>query len=219
MKKTFPLILLMIFGVFGILPSFLPHPAVQGIDNFVLNDLMRIVSAFALVLGLGSLLRIHFEKIRRRAANWPYSWVLVITFFISSIIGLFGGVSGHGILPTHIGNFPFDIQTIYLRMEVPLGGTMFALLAFFMASASYRAFRARSTEATLLLATAFVVMIGILPLGDRISHRLPAFAQWIMDLPLVVGQRGIGFGIALGGLATELKIILGIERSWLGGAE
>jgi uncharacterized membrane protein YfcA len=219
MKKTFPLILLMIFGIFGVLPSFLPHPAIQSIDNFVLNDLLRIVIAFALVLGLGSLLRVHFEKIRRQAENWPYSWVLVLTFFVTSIIGLFGGVSGHGILPTRIGNFPFDIQTIYLRMEVPLGGTMFALLAFFMASASYRAFRARSTEATLLLATAFVVMIGILPLGDRISHRLPAFAQWIMDLPLVAGQRGIGFGIALGGLATELKIILGIERSWLGGAE
>jgi uncharacterized membrane protein YfcA len=219
MKKTFPLILLMIFGIFGILPSFLPHPVIQGIDSFVLNDLMRIISAFALVLGLGSLLRVHFEKIQRHAENWPYSWILVIAFFVTSIIGLFGGVSGHGILPTHIGSFPFDIQTIYLRMEVPLGGTMFALLAFFMASASYRAFRARSTEATLLLSAAFVVMIGILPLGDRISHRLPAFAQWIMDLPLVAGQRGIGFGIALGGLATELKIILGIERSWLGGAE
>jgi hypothetical protein len=62
-------------------------------------------------------------------------------------------------------------------------------------------------------------MIGITPLGDRISHFLPSFAQWIMDVPLVVGQRGINFGIALGVLATELKIILGIERSWLGGGE
>ncbi|OGC42214.1 hypothetical protein A2Y85_00250 [candidate division WOR-3 bacterium RBG_13_43_14] len=88
-----------------------------------------------------------------------------------------------------------------------------------MASASYRAFRARSTEATLLLTAAFIIMIGILPIGDRISRHLPAFAQWIMDLPLVVGQRGIGLGIALGALATELKIILGIERSWLGGGE
>ena len=219
MKRTLPLILLMLFGVFGILPSFLPHPVIQGADEFVRNDLLRIISAFALVLGLGSLLRVHFEKIKRHAENWPYSWILVITFFITSIIGLFGGISGHGILPTRIGGFPFDIQTLYMRIEVPLGATMFALLAFFMASASYRAFRARSTEATLLLSAAFVVMIGILPLGDRISHRLPAFAQWIMDLPLVAGQRGIGFGIALGGLATELKIILGIERSWLGGGE
>jgi len=219
MKRTLPLILLMIFGGFGILPFFIPHPKIQNIDSFLRNDLLLILYAFALVLGLGSLLHVHVNKIKHRGQNWQYSWILIVTFIVCSIIGLFGGVSGTGPLPTRIGNFPFDIQTIYLRVEVPLGSTMFALLAFFMASAAYRAFRARSTEATLLLTAAFFVMIGILPLGDKISHHLPSFAQWIMDLPLVAGQRGIIFGIALGALATELKIILGIERSWLGGVE
>ncbi len=220
MKRTFPLMLLMIFGAFGIITYFIPHPVIVGIDESIRNDLLRILFAFALVLGLGSLLRVHFDKIRRRRENWPYSWVLIVTFFVSSLIGLLGGVEGQGpVLHPRLGSFLFDIQTLYLRVEVPLGATMFALLAFFMASASYRAFRARSTEATLLLSAAFIIMIGILPIGDRISRHLPAFAQWIMDLPLVAGQRGIGFGIALGSLATELKIILGIERSWLGGTE
>ncbi|MEO0206795.1 MAG: hypothetical protein ABIL22_09015, partial [candidate division WOR-3 bacterium] len=195
------------------------HPYVQRTDELLRNDLLRILAAFALVLGLGSLLSVHFEKIRRHRQNWQYSWVLLIVFFVTSIIGLFGGVSGTGPLPTRIGPFPFDIQTIYMNIEVPLGSTMFALLAFLMASAAYRAFRARSTEASLLLIAAFIVMIGILPLGNRISSHLPSFAQWIMDVPNVAGKRGIGFGIALGSLATALKIILGIERSWLGGGE
>jgi uncharacterized membrane protein len=217
MKKQFPLILVFIFGVLGIIPFIIPHPVVQGTDEFLRNNLLKILAAFALILGLGSLLRVHLDKIKRKGQNWEYSWVLIMTFVITAIVGLFGGVSGSGILPTRIGTFNFDIWTIYFNVEVPLGAAMFALLSFFMASAAYRAFRARSTEATLLLIAAFIVMLGVLPLGNEISPHLPSFAQWIMDVPNVAGQRGILFGVALGMFATALKIILGIERSWLGG--
>ncbi len=217
MKRNFPLLLVLVFGILGIIPFIIPHPYVQNTDEFLRNNLLKILAAFALILGLGSLLRVHYDKIRRKGQNWEYSWVLIGTFIITSIIGLFGGVSGTGILPTRIGSFVFDIWTIYFNIEVPLGAAMFALLSFFMASAAYRAFRARSTEATLLLVSAFIVMLGVLPLGNEISPHLPSFAQWIMDVPNVAGQRGILFGVALGMLATALKIILGIERSWLGG--
>jgi len=219
MKRGLPLIFIFVFGIMAMLPFLIPHPYVQNTDQFLRNDFLRIIAAFALVLGLGSLLRVHYDKIKRRRENWEYSWVLIIAFVISAFIGLFGGVEGAGPLPTRIGSFHFDIQTIYMNIEVPLGSTMFSLLAFLMASAAYRAFRARSAEATLLLGAAFVVMLGILPLGDRISPHLPSFAQWIMNVPNVAGMRGIQFGVALGGLATALKIILGIERSWLGGGE
>ncbi len=216
MKRRFPLILVFIFGILGIIPFIIPHPAVQGTDEFLRNNLHKILAAFALILGLGSLLRVHMDKIKRKGQNWQYSWVLIGTFVITAIIGLFGGVNGSGVLPTSIRNFNFDIWTIYLNVEVPLGAAMFALLSFFMASAAYRAFRARSTEATLLLAAAFVVMLGVLPLGNQISPHLPSFAQWIMDVPNLAGQRAILIGIALGVISMALRLILGVERTYLG---
>lgn len=218
MKTRLPLFLVLVLGIVGIVPYFSQHPVIQGSENFIRNDLIRIVAAFALILGLGSLLKVHFDKITRSRPNWQYSYVLIIGFILTSIIGLLGGRTGEGFLPTRIGDFEFHMQVIFENIIVPLGSTMFALLAFFMASASYRAFRARSVEATLLLVTAFIVMLGLLPLGDRISHHLPSFVQWIMDVPNVASKRGIGFGIALGSIATSLKIILGVERSWLGGS-
>jgi len=219
MHKRIALILVFVFGILGIIPFLIPHPKVQNFDEFIRNDILRILAAFALVLALGSLLRVHVDKIRRKRVNWQYSWILILTFTISSIIGLFGGVAGTGPLGTSIGSFHFDIQTLYENIIIPLASSMFALLAFFMASASYRAFRARSYEATLLLVSAFIVMIGFLPIASSISSRLPAFAQWILNVPNVAGQRGILFGIALGAVATSLKIILGIERAWLGGGK
>jgi hypothetical protein len=58
-------------------------------------------------------------------------------------------------------------------------------------------------------------MVGLTSFGDLISRNLPYFAQWVLDVPNLAAQRGIYFGVALGILATSLKIMLGIERSWL----
>jgi hypothetical protein len=219
MKKMIPLTLIFIAGLLGVISFVIPHPSYQVYDEWIRNDLLRVLSAFAVVLALGSLFRVHFDKIKRKRKNWQFSWLLLIAFGVSAVIGLFGGVAAEGILPTAIGSFRFDIQTLYENIVIPLASSMFALLAFFMASAAYRAFRVRSMEATLLLTAAFIVMIGLLPFGYSISKHLPEFVQWILNVPNVAGQRGIVFGIALGVVATSLKIILGIERAWLGGGE
>jgi hypothetical protein len=113
---------------------------------------------------------------------------------------------------------------IYINIFFPLNSTMFALLAFFVASASYRAFRARNKEATLLLVAATILMLGRVPLGEYISGwlslptgwQLSDISDWIMDFPQIAGQRAIMIGIALGIISTSLRIILGIERTYLG---
>ena len=219
MQRRLPLILVLLTGIFGAVAFFVPHGSIQAVDETMRNDVMRIIAAFSLVLGVGSILQHHFTKIQRKATNWQYSWITVVTLFVSAIIGLFGGIDPNrpGILPTHIGSFSFHIQTVYSNMMVPLAATMFSMLAFFMASAAYRAFRARTVESTLLLAAAFILMLGAVPLGRAIHSGLPSFAEWILSVPNMASKRGILFGVALGSLATELKIILGIERGWLGG--
>ena len=221
MKRKLPLAIVLVTGIFGVLTYIIPHPIVQDTDALIRNDILRVIGAFSIVLGIGSILRHHFVKIRRKAENWGYSWLTVVALFVSAIIGLFGGIdpTRPGLLPTHIGGFSFHIQSLFTGLIIPLGSTMFALLAFFMASAAYRAFRARNFEATLLLVSAFILMLGAVPLTRLLVKSLPSFAEWILAVPNTAAKRGIGFGISLGILATSLKIILGIERGWLGGGE
>jgi uncharacterized membrane protein YfcA len=219
-KRRLPLILVLVFGIVGIVTYFVPHSIVQDADSYFRNNTLRIIVSCALILGLSSLIRHHREKIRRRREYWQYSWITLISLAVSAVIGLFGGgmsAGSKGILPTQIAGFSFHISTLYRYIIIPLQASMFSILAFFMASASYRAFRARNLEATLLLVAAFVVMLGSVPLSRQILDTLPGFAQWILDVPNTASKRGIAFGVGLGSIATSLKIILGIERGWLGG--
>jgi hypothetical protein len=105
---------------------------------------------------------------------------------------------------------------IYDHVFDPCNSTMFALLAFFVASAAFRAFRARNAEAALLLAAAILVMLGRAPLGRSISDVFPDFGQWLIDIPNNAGRRAIMMGAAIGAIATALRVIVGLERSHLG---
>lgn len=98
----------------------------------------------------------------------------------------------------------------------PCNSTMFALLAFFIASAAFRAFRARNVEAALLLGAAILVMLGRVPIGSLISESFPYISDWLVDVPNNAGRRAIMMGAALGAVATSLRVILGLERSHLG---
>ena len=158
---------------------------------------------------------------------------------------------------------------IYDFMFTPLTSTMFALLAFYVASASYRAFRIRNFEATLLLISGIILMLGRVSIAkyysgwilayffvilisfifnrfikDRFYQLfcilflfvlvtiygfisnwaidqpaflyLPDFQDWIMKYPTNAGKRAIMIGVALGIIGTSLRIIFGIDRSFIG---
>jgi hypothetical protein len=111
------------------------------------------------------------------------------------------------------------IQWEYDNIFVPMQATMFSMLAFYIASAAYRAFRARTIEATVLLITGIILMIGRVPIGEWLWPKFPNITEWILTNPSMAAQRGIMIGIGLGMIATSLRIIFGIERTYMGGGE
>ncbi len=115
----------------------------------------------------------------------------------------------------------------YEYLFKPLTATMFALLAFYIASAAFRAFRAKNVEAALLLGTAFIILLGRTYAGVWLTQWLPESSPFrIENMSVFIGQvfntagmRAIMIGIALGVVSTSLKVLLGIDRSYLGSSD
>jgi hypothetical protein len=314
-------------GITMMIQFFVPHPVSVGYYDLT-TKWIRIVGAFALVLGTGSFIMFHSDKTRRRRQGWGYSIVAIAALVVVALIGLcprimlwwavflptaavvlglllvlvrsvdklkrfitiwyviagaalLVALAGFavGVLAGRFGwRLPHELaggirpgsilqNVIFTNFLVPLNASMFAILAFYMASAAYRAFRARTREAALLLVAAFIVMLGMVPIGANVPFfwflvvavaalavaglvtrakalfigagmlavgllvwlvfwkfripplMLPDTAEWVLSVPNMAAKRAIIFGVALGGIATSLKVILGIERGWLGGGK
>jgi hypothetical protein len=105
---------------------------------------------------------------------------------------------------------------LFNKVFSPLQSTMFSLLAFYVASAAFRAFRARSVEASLLLGAGVIVLLGAVPIGDQLTAGYAGeFKSFLMNYVLKAAERAIVIGMALGVLATGLRIVLGLERGYL----
>ncbi len=222
MKRNVPLAITFIVGAVLIFSVFIPPMENWGEDFTLFFD---IIAVFAFFLGGGNLLRVHLTKLSRRNKDWPYSIVTIIGFLLMLAAGLFR-IGNPGDINASLTEQGSLFQTIYDSVFVPLGSTMYSLLAFFVASASYRAFRAKNREATILLVAAFIILLGRTPLGTIVTGwipesfsilQIPNLAIWIMNSPNLAGQRAIMIGIGLGVVSMSLRLILGIERTYLGG--
>ena len=220
MKRELPLFLTAAIGLFMILSFFVPHQAVSVPADF-LQACAIIVVGFGYVLGGANALRVNFDGIYKRQAGWQYKILLVVGLLVTVVIGAVDGVRNNG----GFLNQGTSSKWIYDNLYSPMGATMFSLLAFYIASAAFRAFRIRTAEAAFLAVAALIVMLGRVPVGDVATSSLPepmrlgTIQQWIMDWPQNAAKRAILMGAALGVMATGLRVILGIERSYLSGED
>ncbi|MCH2152060.1 MAG: hypothetical protein MK089_01825 [Phycisphaerales bacterium] len=291
-KRTIPLLIAALIGFLLIATYFIPYTEEWGATAM---EMFIILAAGAMVLGAGNLIMLNLSKISNRRPGWAYGAITLLAFFITLAVGVFKiGALPTMTAPDNPWTAPLVSQEgvpfwwIYSYVYKPLTATMFAMLAFYIASAAFRAFRAKNVEATLLLGTAFVVLLGQIYAGVWLTSFLPdlesyvatfpeeakAFAmaigiqvengvplvdmsyagtvfdqltaaqqatateinahmtgwwyqlanglrlenltQIILDVPQKAGNRAIMIGIALGIVSVSLKVLLGIDRSYLG---
>ncbi|MBX3373434.1 MAG: hypothetical protein KF817_06340 [Phycisphaeraceae bacterium] len=229
MQRTVPLLIAIVCGFTMIVSFFIPAAQRSGDD---VAEIFNILAAVAFVLGGGNLLKIHLKKVSDQAAGWGYSLITVTAFLLTLCVGLFKiGANPADRYPGHAWSGEYSetgsaFWWIYEFVFKPITATMFAMLAFYVASAAFRAFRAKNTEAVLLLGTAFIILLGRTYAGVILTDWLPDslsglrfenLTMTIMNVFNTAGSRAIMIGIALGTASVSLKILLGVDRSYLGG--
>ncbi|UCD63831.1 MAG: hypothetical protein JSW34_14020 [Candidatus Zixiibacteriota bacterium] len=204
MARKFPLAVCFLFGVVMFLQYFSQHEAARAVNQAIL-DYWQIVFAFTLILGVFSFARNNVTEVRR-GRDRVYRIVGLAGLLSMPVLALIWGIKA---------DTPF--MWMFENVQAPMQSTVFALLAIFVASASFRGFRARSLPAAVLLISATVMLLSRSNIGGFFSDVLPDVANWIRDYPSMAARRAILIGIGLGSLTTSLRVMVGIERTWLGG--
>lgn len=181
------------------------------------GSVIAVVVAMAILLGPINLVRTHVSAIMARGKNWVGS----IVFLVSLAFTLFA-VGGNALLGesgyTLSSTFQLMFDICFWGVSYGFGAASMALLAFYLVTAAYRAFRLTSIDAGVMMITATIVLLGMAPVGDWITLKLPGYLQlsawqdWVLRVPNTAVQRAVGIGATGGGLAAGLRMWLGLGR-------
>jgi hypothetical protein len=216
LKGIYPLILAVVVASIGIvvLVSLIVQNNVLTALRAVFVEWTVIVIAFALLLGILNVVRVHARRIQN-GKRVPYSVLLLVSFLVVFVPGIFSPQGVPEALQSWVGPTGYVVDFSFRYVQRPLQASLFSLMAFFVFTAAWRLFRIRGAASLVMLVAALVVLIGSFRLSVGGSWALPeALRTWTMNVPVLAGSRGILLGIALGILLTGLRLLLGIERPY-----
>lgn len=165
---------------------------------------------------LFSLWLMHSSAIRKHSKEWYNS----LLFFLGLVIGILGGM-GYGITATtkYQTFLVFMNDTVSQYIGFAFYSATFSILSFYLASAAYRSFKAKSREAVLMMVASLIVMLGQIPFGLYLTKwipydwaQMPVISQWLQLILNTAAYRGMWFGMMLASMAIGLRYWLSLER-------
>ncbi len=218
-----PTVLAMALGIITLASFLIPIPYLTGV-RAVFISWASVLAAFALIAGFLNVLFVHIGRITRQKHNWPYSFALLIGVIAVLVTVAFDIVAS----PTHQldpgGAYTsWLFENVILQLEIAVA----ALIVFFLAYAAYRALRRPAAPAEgnavaavrpvwgilLFLFAALVVLLRAVSFAtDSTVLAVQSFLGQLVDSVALGGARGLLIGVALGTIATGLRILIGVDR-------
>lgn len=177
--------------------------ALLGVFRRIFLQWAVILSAVALLVGIINLFQVHSRKVINWEKGGGYSLILVISMAATIVaVGFWGPASPVGLW-------------VFNYIQVPIESSLMAILAVILAYASARLLNRRLTVFSLIfVGTVVVVLLGTISLPGL--DVLAWARDWIARVPAAAGARGILLGVALGTVATGIRVLMGVDRPYGG---
>jgi hypothetical protein len=192
-------------GSIVLLGYFLPFdlPWLETIRGMILQWVL-ILTAVAILVGVANLFRTHLNKVVARKPGYVFNLILLLSLVITLILAGYYG-------PTAPAT-----DWIYRFIQVPVEVSLMALLAVILVFSGARLLSRRPNILSLVFVlTAVICLVGMAAWPD-LPIDLHQLRTWILQVPAVAGARGLLLGIALGAIATGVRILIGLERPYQG---
>jgi len=201
-NRELQLIVMALSFLLVFVPYFVEIPALETASTKLIT-ITAIVNAVTLILALNSQIRRGINIVQRRQTGWYFKAYMIITMILMVIFAFFGRETG----PYH--------WVMYAIIN-PLSSVNYGILAFYMASTAARAFRARNTQAILLLTTGFIVLLYQAPLTGAYAPWLEPIALYFGDTFGMAAGRMFLISVTVGAIVFGVRVLIGEETSVLG---
>lgn len=185
-----------------LLSYFVNIPVLDFISK-ILPEWSVIIASFALGVGAISTFVQNTDKIINKPAERPYSLILII-----SLVFMFIVANVKGFEPI----YEWTVNNVYQALT----GTVSSLLAFFILTAAIRALRGRNLNASAMLVSTVLVVLGNTPLMAGVWSGFETIKSWIMQVMNTASQRGIMISAAVGVLVMGFRVLIWLERGFYG---
>jgi hypothetical protein len=163
------------------------------------------LSAVALIVGVLNLLSVHWRKITSDQEGNAYSFVLITSLILTiAVVGFFGPTADWS-------------MWLFNYIQLPIESSLMALLAVILVYAGARLLKRQvNLLAFVFLGTVMFIFLGTASISGFEIPLVSDVSGWISRVVATAGARGILFGVALGTIATGLRILIGADRPYGG---
>jgi hypothetical protein len=187
-------------------------PSLNNI-RFVLLRTGLVLSAVALLVGIISLVNVHFKKLRAESENSGYSLILLIALIATLVVGIID------IVQTYLTGKPnFQITNwVFTYIQLPIETSLLAVTAVSLTYAAASILKRRMDLFSIIFFfVVLLVLLGSFSIPPATIPFLQVIREWILRVPALGGARGLLLGIALGTITTGIRILMGTDRPYGG---